>query len=152
MLILTIWRRPGMMLSTLLRRWLSLSATDDTVWAYLCSDAQRQQIRERGDCPDALARIYADVINRALADKPADLTVGLHVQCATSAQPGSPKVAMNRLRRSCSAASTSMPFPGVRQRSFRRLCAAAFYSPWSPAGGVGTGYHQKWRTGKPGGR
>lgn len=57
-------------------RYLQL---DDTVWAYLCSDAQRQQIRERGDCPDALARIYADVINRALADKPADLTVGLHV-------------------------------------------------------------------------
>ena len=39
-------------------RYLQL---DDTVWAYLCSDAQRQQIRERGDCPDALARIYADV-------------------------------------------------------------------------------------------
>lgn len=57
-------------------RYLQL---DDTVWAYLCSDAQRQQIRERGDDPDALARIYADVINRALADKPADLTVGLHV-------------------------------------------------------------------------
>lgn len=57
-------------------RYLQL---DDTVWAYLCSDAQRQQIRERGDDPDALARIYADVINRALADKPADMTVGLHV-------------------------------------------------------------------------
>ncbi|MFA1281755.1 cobalamin-independent methionine synthase II family protein [Citrobacter telavivensis] len=57
-------------------RYLQL---DDTVWAYLCSDVQRQQIRERGDCPDELARIYADVINRALADKPADLTVGLHV-------------------------------------------------------------------------
>ncbi|MES0300535.1 cobalamin-independent methionine synthase II family protein [Citrobacter sedlakii] len=57
-------------------RYLQL---DDTVWAYLCSDAQRQQIRERGDDPDALARIYADVINRALRDKPADMTIGLHV-------------------------------------------------------------------------
>ncbi|CDA00286.1 methionine synthase vitamin-B12 independent [Klebsiella variicola CAG:634] len=57
-------------------RYLQL---DDTVWAYLCSDAQRQQVRERGDDPDALARIYARVLNQALEGKPADLTVGLHV-------------------------------------------------------------------------
>ncbi|VCW84710.1 hypothetical protein BANRA_05461 [Klebsiella variicola] len=56
-------------------RYLQL---DDTVWAY-CSDAQRQQVRERGDDPDALARIYARVLNQALEGKPADLTVGLHV-------------------------------------------------------------------------
>ncbi len=49
------------------------------MWAYLCSDAQRQQVRERGDDPDALARIYARVLNQALEGKPADLTVGLHV-------------------------------------------------------------------------
>jgi 5-methyltetrahydropteroyltriglutamate--homocysteine methyltransferase len=57
-------------------RYLQL---DDTVWAYLCSDAQRQQVRERGDDPDELARIYARVLNQALEGKPADLTVGLHV-------------------------------------------------------------------------
>ncbi len=49
------------------------------MWAYLCSDAQRQQVRERGEDPDALARIYARVLNQALEGKPADLTVGLHV-------------------------------------------------------------------------
>jgi 5-methyltetrahydropteroyltriglutamate--homocysteine methyltransferase len=57
-------------------RYLQL---DDTVWAYLCSDEQRQQVRDRGEDPDELARIYADALNRALAGKPADLTVGLHV-------------------------------------------------------------------------
>lgn len=57
-------------------RYLQL---DDTVWAYLCSDEQRSQIRARGDNPDELARIYARVLNTALADKPADLKVGLHV-------------------------------------------------------------------------
>ncbi|MEN3754243.1 cobalamin-independent methionine synthase II family protein [Mangrovibacter yixingensis] len=57
-------------------RYLQL---DDTVWAYLCSDEQRNQIRARGDDPDELARIYARVLNTALADKPADLTIGLHV-------------------------------------------------------------------------
>lgn len=57
-------------------RYLQL---DDTVWAYLCSDEQRRQIRERGDDPDELARIYARVLNQALEGKPDDLTVGLHV-------------------------------------------------------------------------
>ncbi|CAI1005481.1 cobalamin-independent methionine synthase II family protein [Serratia quinivorans] len=57
-------------------RYLQL---DDTVWAYLCSDDQRRQIRERGEDPDRLARIYADVLNAAIADKPDDLTIGLHV-------------------------------------------------------------------------
>lgn len=57
-------------------RYLQL---DDTVWAYLCSDAQRQQIRERGEDPDELAQIYARVLNQALESKPDDLTIGLHV-------------------------------------------------------------------------
>ncbi|WP_213994012.1 cobalamin-independent methionine synthase II family protein [Sodalis sp. dw_96] len=57
-------------------RYLQL---DDTVWAYLCSTEQQQQIRERGDDPAKLARIYADVLNQALAGKPDDLVVSLHV-------------------------------------------------------------------------
>jgi 5-methyltetrahydropteroyltriglutamate--homocysteine methyltransferase len=57
-------------------RYLQL---DDTVWAYLCSDDQRRQIRERGDDADELARIYARVLNQALEGKPDDLTIGLHV-------------------------------------------------------------------------
>ncbi|EOI5730130.1 cobalamin-independent methionine synthase II family protein [Cronobacter malonaticus] len=57
-------------------RYLQL---DDTVWAYLCSDDQRRQIRERGDDPDELARIYARALNQALEGKPDDLTIGLHV-------------------------------------------------------------------------
>lgn len=57
-------------------RYLQL---DDTVWAYLCSDDQRRQIRERGEDPDELARIYARVLNKALEGKPDDLTIGLHV-------------------------------------------------------------------------
>lgn len=57
-------------------RYLQL---DDTVWAYLCSEDQKRQIRERGDDPEALAQTYARVLNQALEGKPADLTVGLHV-------------------------------------------------------------------------
>jgi 5-methyltetrahydropteroyltriglutamate--homocysteine methyltransferase len=57
-------------------RYLQL---DDTVWAYLCSEDQKQQIRQRGDSPEQLAEIYADVLNQALADKPQDLVISLHV-------------------------------------------------------------------------
>lgn len=57
-------------------RYLQL---DDTVWAYLCAEDQKRQIRERGEDPEILASTYARVLNQALADKPADLVIGLHV-------------------------------------------------------------------------
>lgn len=57
-------------------RYLQL---DDTVWAYLCSEDQKSQIRERGEDPQELARIYARVLNKAIEGKPDDLTIGLHV-------------------------------------------------------------------------
>ncbi|NIF23427.1 cobalamin-independent methionine synthase II family protein [Candidatus Pantoea multigeneris] len=57
-------------------RYLQL---DDTVWAYLCSEDQKSQIRARGEDPEQLARTYARVLNKALEGKPDDLTVGLHV-------------------------------------------------------------------------
>lgn len=57
-------------------RYLQL---DDTVWAYLCSEDQKRQIRERGEDSQELARIYARVLNKAIEGKPDDLTIGLHV-------------------------------------------------------------------------
>ena len=42
-------------------------------------DEQRQQVRDRGDDPDELAKTYARVLNKALEGKPDDLTIGLHV-------------------------------------------------------------------------
>lgn len=57
-------------------RYLQL---DDTVWGYLCSEEQKRQIRERGDDPEELAQTYAQVLNKALAGKPDDLVVSLHV-------------------------------------------------------------------------
>ncbi|MAM56847.1 MAG: 5-methyltetrahydropteroyltriglutamate--homocysteine S-methyltransferase [Salinicola sp.] len=57
-------------------RYLQL---DDTVWAYLCSEKELQAARDRGDDPDRLQAIYAEMLNHALADKPDDLHVSLHV-------------------------------------------------------------------------
>ncbi|ODC02277.1 5-methyltetrahydropteroyltriglutamate--homocysteine S-methyltransferase [Terasakiispira papahanaumokuakeensis] len=57
-------------------RYLQL---DDTVWAYLCSEKELAAAQARGLDTSNLQSIYADMINHALADKPEDLYVGLHV-------------------------------------------------------------------------
>jgi methionine synthase II (cobalamin-independent) len=57
-------------------RYLQL---DDTVWAYLCSEEQRAQAAERGDDVGRLQERYARTINAALAGRPADLTITMHV-------------------------------------------------------------------------
>jgi 5-methyltetrahydropteroyltriglutamate--homocysteine methyltransferase len=57
-------------------RYLQL---DDTVWAYLCSEKELAAARERGEDADRLQHIYAEVLNHALADRPDDLHVSLHV-------------------------------------------------------------------------
>jgi len=57
-------------------RYLQL---DDTVWAYLCSEEQRKMISDRGEDPSRLADIYARMINHAVADRPADMTITMHI-------------------------------------------------------------------------
>jgi 5-methyltetrahydropteroyltriglutamate--homocysteine methyltransferase len=52
---------------------------DDTVWAYLCSEKEREGVRARGDDPDTLPEVYAGMINHALKDKPDDMIVTTHV-------------------------------------------------------------------------
>jgi 5-methyltetrahydropteroyltriglutamate--homocysteine methyltransferase len=52
---------------------------DDVFLAYLCDPDQRQMLRDRGDDPDALPQIYADLINRALAGKPATMINTMHL-------------------------------------------------------------------------
>ena len=52
---------------------------DDTAWAYLCSQKDRDALKERRDDPLQLQQTYARMINQALADKPADMLVTTHV-------------------------------------------------------------------------
>jgi 5-methyltetrahydropteroyltriglutamate--homocysteine methyltransferase len=52
---------------------------DDTVWAYLCSQDELRKSRERGDNPDGLKETYARIINYAIAERPADMTITTHV-------------------------------------------------------------------------
>ena len=57
-------------------RYLQL---DDTVWAYLCSEKEKEEARKRGEEADKLPAIYAKVINTALKSKPADMVITTHV-------------------------------------------------------------------------
>ncbi len=52
---------------------------DDTNLAYLCDPVMRQGAVERGDDPDALPHAYAELINASIADRPDDLTIGVHL-------------------------------------------------------------------------
>jgi 5-methyltetrahydropteroyltriglutamate--homocysteine methyltransferase len=51
---------------------------DDVAFSYLCDSRIRDNCRRNGDDPDALPRIYAETINRALQDRPAGMTITMH--------------------------------------------------------------------------
>jgi len=57
-------------------RYLQL---DEVNLAYLCDPEQRQLLRERGDDPDRLPGIYADMINTAIESRPADMRITMHL-------------------------------------------------------------------------
>src|SRR5438874_4244703 len=52
---------------------------DDTNLAYLCDPKMREGARARGDDPDELPRRYARLINAAIAERPADMAVCVHL-------------------------------------------------------------------------
>jgi 5-methyltetrahydropteroyltriglutamate--homocysteine methyltransferase len=51
---------------------------DDVSWAYLCDPKVRDNFVANGDDPATLPRIYADLINDALAERPAGMAVTMH--------------------------------------------------------------------------
>jgi 5-methyltetrahydropteroyltriglutamate--homocysteine methyltransferase len=51
---------------------------DDTTWALLCSEEQRSKARDRGDDPEKLPALYAEIINAVIKDRPDDLCVTNH--------------------------------------------------------------------------
>ncbi|HLK70246.1 MAG TPA: 5-methyltetrahydropteroyltriglutamate--homocysteine S-methyltransferase [Bryobacteraceae bacterium] len=57
-------------------RYLQL---DEVNLAYLCDEEQRQILRDRGDDPESLPRVYADMINTAIGSRPADMVITMHL-------------------------------------------------------------------------
>ena len=57
-------------------RYLQL---DDVSFAYLCDPGQRKMLSERGDDPVKQPQIYADMINAAVAGRPQDMVISMHL-------------------------------------------------------------------------
>jgi methionine synthase II (cobalamin-independent) len=57
-------------------RYLQL---DEVNFTYLCDPELRKQVTARGDDPEQLPRIYADMINAAISDIPSDMTISMHL-------------------------------------------------------------------------
>ncbi len=57
-------------------RYLQL---DEVNLAYLCDPALCEQVRSRGDDPKTLPMVYAGMINAAMSDIPADMTIAMHL-------------------------------------------------------------------------
>jgi 5-methyltetrahydropteroyltriglutamate--homocysteine methyltransferase len=57
-------------------RYLQL---DDCSFAYLCDTNQRKMLEERGENWQTQGEIYADMINAAVATKPKDMVISIHV-------------------------------------------------------------------------
>jgi len=52
---------------------------DEVFVAYLCDDNQRQMLRDRGDDPDRLLHVYADLVNAACAGRTPGMTISMHL-------------------------------------------------------------------------
>jgi 5-methyltetrahydropteroyltriglutamate--homocysteine methyltransferase len=52
---------------------------DDTNMAYLCDEKMREAARQRGDDPNELPHRYAKFINKVVAQKPAGMTLAMHL-------------------------------------------------------------------------
>ena len=57
-------------------RYLQL---DEVNLTYLCDPKLREQVTARGDDPDQLPHVYADMINAAISDIPDDMTITMHL-------------------------------------------------------------------------
>jgi len=97
---------------------------DDVAFSYLCDPRIRDNCRRNGDDPDALPRIYADTINRALHGRPAGMTVTMHTcrgnfKSAWVAEGGYEPVAEAMF--SCDVDGFFMEFDSARAGGFEPL-------------------------------
>ena len=57
-------------------RYLQL---DEVFIAMLCDPKYRQAMQDRGDDPERLGELYGDLVNTAMSDIPADMTITMHM-------------------------------------------------------------------------
>src|SRR5262245_10028031 len=83
-------------------RYLQL---DEVNLAYLCDPSLRAQVAGRGDDPEKLPMIYADMINAAISDIPSDMTIAMICAAAISNRRLSHRVVTSQWRKFCSMQS-----------------------------------------------
>ena len=104
-------------------RYLQL---DEVNFTYLCDPELRAHVTARGDDPEQLPHIYARMINAAISDIPADMTITMHLcrgnfQSTFVATGGYEPVAEILFNDD----QGQRLFHGIRHRARRRLRAAA---------------------------
>src|SRR5262249_14503522 len=52
---------------------------DEVFIAMLCDPKYRQAMNDRGDGPERLGELYGDLVNTAMSDVPADMTITMHM-------------------------------------------------------------------------
>ena len=52
---------------------------DEVYLAYLCDPKQHEELRSRGENPEGLVQTYANLINLAIAERPAGMTLAMHL-------------------------------------------------------------------------
>jgi 5-methyltetrahydropteroyltriglutamate--homocysteine methyltransferase len=97
---------------------------DDVAFAYLCDPKIRDNCRRNGDDPQALPRLYAETINRALEGRPPGMTVTMHTcrgnfKSAWVAEGGYEPVAEAMF--SCAVDGFFMEFDSARAGGFEPL-------------------------------
>ncbi|NQV54619.1 MAG: 5-methyltetrahydropteroyltriglutamate--homocysteine S-methyltransferase [Rhodospirillales bacterium] len=71
-----VWKAEIMDLASMGCKYLQL---DDTNLAYLCDTNMRQRVADLGEDPDQLPLLYARLINNAIADRPDDMAITVHL-------------------------------------------------------------------------
>lgn len=52
---------------------------DEVFLAYLCDPNQHEELRSRGEAPEQLMQTYTNLINLAIANRPDDMTLAMHL-------------------------------------------------------------------------
>ena len=74
--VVTVYRAE---IADLAARGMTYLQLDEVPLAMLCDPDVQGQARDQGENPEALIETYINVLNRALEDRPADITVGIHL-------------------------------------------------------------------------
>ena len=74
--LVTVYRAE---IADLARRGATYVQIDEVPLAMLCDDEVRERVRARGEDPNVLVGAYVHAVNRAIAERPPSMTVGMHL-------------------------------------------------------------------------